>query len=444
MYYAAIFLIFCVACTVLAFVRHPIYGLYFYLAATYVFPPGRWWGYIFGETRWSLIAAGVTMLAVFFHRGKLQVKPVWLANTPAMVFALYAGWMCIQYPLVLDVETHFRGTSIFVKSLAAFWFVYKIVDTKERARDALLAHLLGCGLLGILAYVSGRSLGDRLDGVGGPGIDDANTLGMYFATGALVGLGLILTEGGWRRWLSLACIVIVMEGMVLVNTRGAFLGLVAGGLVLALVKAKTHRRLFWSLAFVGLIGLASIVDQKFVDRMWSIEKIASDSDEIDTSARSRIVVMQAQWRMFFDYPLGSGHRGTETLSSRYLDREWLAFNSSGEGARSSHNTFMTALVEQGVLGASLFVWLALWTPLAMVRLRRMEAIHGDPQITTLGAAVVGALTAVFVAGNTADFLLVEVQFWLFAIFVSIQQFALTGRKSKLRNSGAVSLRKLSA
>ena len=31
------------AFAVLAFVRHPIYGLYLYLATVYVHPPSRWW-----------------------------------------------------------------------------------------------------------------------------------------------------------------------------------------------------------------------------------------------------------------------------------------------------------------------------------------------------------------------------------------------------------------
>ncbi|MDH3314182.1 MAG: O-antigen ligase family protein [Gammaproteobacteria bacterium] len=422
MYSATAFLIFCAACTVLAFVRHPIYGFYFYLASTYVFPPARWWSYMLGdETRWSLMAAGVTVLAVLLHRGKLQPKPVWLASVPAIVFATYAAWMWIQFPWALDPNVHFRGSLQYAKYLVAFWFVYRIVDTKERVRDVLLAHMLGCTLLGIFAYVMGRQ-GDRLDGVGGPGMDEANTLGMYFATGAIVGLGLLLTQAGWRRWLSLGCIAIIMNGLVLTNTRGAFLGLVAGGLVMALFKAKTHRRRFWVLAVVGLLGVASIVDQKFIDRMSTIENVTSET-EADTSAEGRFVLLEAQVQMFVDYPMGTGHRGTELLSRHYLDKKWLSW--SGHGARASHNTFMTTLVEQGIPGAVLFVWLTLWTLLAMLRLRRLE-VHLGANLTTLAVAIVSALAAIFVAGNTADFLLAEVQFWLFATLVSILRFAAMG------------------
>lgn len=43
---AVAFALFALVCSILAFKRHPIYGLYFYLATTYIHPPSRWWNYI--------------------------------------------------------------------------------------------------------------------------------------------------------------------------------------------------------------------------------------------------------------------------------------------------------------------------------------------------------------------------------------------------------------
>ena len=428
MIYAAAFVIFSLACTILAFTRHPIYGLYFYLATTFVFPPGRWWGYLFGGTRWALLAAAVTVLAILLHRNKLLAKPVWIGSVPAVVISLYAGWMWMQTPWALDLPVHLEGSSRFAKYLLAFWFVYRIADSRERVRDLLFAHVLGCALLGIMAYTTGRQDG-RLDGVGGPGIDDSNTLGMYFATGAMVGFGLVLTQVGWRRWLSLACLAIILEGLVLTNTRGAFLGLVAGVLTLALFKSKSHQRVFWSLTLLGLLGFSAIMDKSFIDRMWTSRDVTSKSEYADSSARSRVVIAEAQLLMFLDHPMGTGHRGTAALSPRYMDERWLSKDASGNAARSSHNTFLTSLVEQGVPGAVLFIWLTLWTITALLRSRWQERRHRDPDLTTLVASIGGALAVIFVAGNTADFLMAEAQFWLFAAMVSILHFAPVGSAS---------------
>lgn len=73
--------------------------------------------------------------------------------------------------------------------------------------------------------------------------------------------------------------------------------------MLALIKAKVHRRLFWVLSVIGLLGVASIIDQKFIDRMWTIPDGTSVSEEADTSARGRVVLLQAQMQMFLDYPM---------------------------------------------------------------------------------------------------------------------------------------------
>jgi O-antigen ligase len=243
-------------------------------------------------------------------------------------------------------------------------------------------------------------------------------------------MGLFLSQTGWRRYLSLACIVIITNGVVLANSRGSFLGIVAGGMVLAVCKDRQHRALFWSLVFVGALGLTVIVDKAFVDRMFSIQDVTSTDDAADMSARSRVEIVKAQIQMFLDYPMGTGHRGTAALSTQYLDRKWLTTDRGGDestAARSSHNTFMTTLVEQGVPGAIMFICLTVWSMAAALRLRRLSQLHEDPQLVTLGAAVCGALAAVWVAGNTADYLMAEVQFWLFAGLVTVFQLSMTGQ-----------------
>jgi hypothetical protein len=427
---AAAFVVFSLICSVWAFVRHPIWAVYFYLGTTYVFPPGRWWGYMFGELRWALLSAAVAVLAVVFHRGKLNSKTIWLNNVPAIAMLLYATVMIAQSFWALNPADHSGATMQWIKYMVAFWFVYRVVDSPERIRDMMFAHVVGCALLGVYALMVGR-VGDRLDGVGGPGLDDSNTLGMYFATAGVVGLGLLLTESSWRRWATLACLALIMNGLVLTNTRGALLGLIAGGLFIAVFRSKEHRRFFWALAVFGCIGFYSILDDAFIQRMWTISHATANAEDedADSSARSRVVIIEAQWQMFLDYPLGTGRKGTATLSPRYMDERWLTVDANGVAERSSHNTFMTTLVEQGIVGAVLYLWMNAWILVVVARLSRLERTHGDARLTTWGGAVGGGLVVVFVAGNTADFLMAEVLFWLFAALVSIDQFASAGRRS---------------
>lgn len=419
MFLAAAFVLFCLTCVVLAFVRHPIWGVYFYLATTYVYPPDRWWGYLFGDLRWALLSAAVTALAVVFHRGKLQAKPAWISTGPALLLTLYVAWMWIQFPWAMDAEEHQRGSTEMVKCLVAMWFVYRAVDSKDRLRDLMLAHVLGCALLGIYALGADRVDG-RLDGVGGPNLDDANTLGMYLVTAAISGVGLVMTQTGWRRFLALLCLPLIVNGFVLANSRGAFLGLVGGGLVLMFCIARKHRWIFAGFVVVGLVGLAVLVDKTFVERMYTIGDVTSQDEDADSSARSRVVIAKAQLEMFLDHPLGTGWRGTAALSQQYMDERWMAKDTKEDGpSRSSHNTYLTALSEQGLPGAIIYSSLLFWVLAAIIRIKRMNRGHHDPDVTTLGAALCGSIVVILVAGMAADYLTKEVQFWLYAALTSV-------------------------
>ncbi len=421
MIYAAAFVLFSLTCTTLAFTRHPFFGLLFYMGSMFVHPPSRWWGYVLPDMRWAMLSAVVTVLAVVMHRDRLAARPPWLANGAAVLLSLYATWMVIQTPWALDQATHIDGTVKFIKYLVAFWFVYRIAESKDMMRRILITHVAGCALLGVYAQLTGRD-GERLDGVGGPGIDDANTLGMYLATGVVIGLGLFISMKGWVRWLILAMVVIVLNGFVLANSRGSFLGLSGGMAVLMLSKARVHRRMFWVLVLVGVLGASTIVDKVFIQRMFTIGDVTSQDEDAERSARSRMVIYEAQVRMAQDYPMGAGHRGTATLSPRYLDPEWLVRGGAEPDAeRSSHNTFMTTLVEQGVPGAIMFSVLVLWTLSRVPRLRKLQRQGADPELITLGAAMCAALAVVIVAGSATDYLLAEVQFWMFAGLVAVLQ-----------------------
>ena len=419
MFYAIAFSIFCAVCTVLAFTRHPIYGLYFYMATTYVHPPSRWWASLLPDMRWALLSAVVTVLAIVFHRGKLSSRPLWLATGAAAILSVYALWMWIQTPWALDLEEHIDGSVLFVKYMLAFWFIYRVTDSKELIRNFLFTHALGCGLFGFLARFSDREAG-RVEGVGGPGLDDANSLGMFLGTGAIVCLGLLLTQKGWRRWLALILLPAILEGFVAANSRGAFLGLIAGTVVVVFTMARSHRRVFWVVAVVAGLFAGIAADKMFVERMFTIGDVAAQGEEGDMSARSRTAIVEAQLHMARDYPMGVGHRGTVPLSPLYLERKWLVGGGADPNAgRSSHNTFLTTLVEQGVIGAIIFVTLVAWLFRAIVRVRRMDRRGVDPEISTLGGTMCAAIVVVLVAGAATDYLLAEIQFWMFAGLASL-------------------------
>jgi hypothetical protein len=403
----------------LGLVYHPRYALYTYLAVFYLHPPSRWWGAFLPEIRWSLVAGIVALLATLrLPSARTPVK--WLATTPARLFLVFTAWMWIQNLWALAGPEHLEASILFTKYLLLYYLLYRLLDTPDEARDVLLLHVMGCAYLGWLAYLA-PSVG-RLEGVGGPGIDEANALGMFAGTGAICASMLILSERSWRRWVCVLAMPFILNTVVQSESRGSMLGLVAGGIVLFYLKPRGYRALFYVYAAIGAGLFGYLAQDVFWDRMSTMRAGIDERQELDGSAENRVVLAKAQIQMFAAYPLGAGHRGTATLSPRYLEEKWLTTDASGApAARSSHSTLLSALVEQGVPGIVIFSALLLWLAKSIKYLKKCTRPDSgvDGKLVLYGASAAASLVLVFVAGVFTDYLKTEVQIWMFAILALI-------------------------
>jgi O-antigen ligase len=409
------------AVMVLALVRHPMYGLYGYIAVFYLHPPSRWWGVFLPDFRWSLVASLVTLLALIRLKPTVG-RPSWLSMTPARILIAYTVWLWIQSAWALNPVVHREAAVLFTKYILLFYMIYRLVETSEDVRKFLLVHIAGCAYLGWLAF--GASVSGRLEGVGGPGIDEANALGMHMGTGAVAAAMVILVERKWVQWLTIAAMPFILNTLVLSGSRGSFLSLLCAGLVLLMLRPPRHKWLFYGLGTLGVVLMLMLAPPTFWARMDTITAAVDDTRQLDTSAESRFVVVEAQWRMAKEYPFGAGHRGTEALSTQYIDEKYLARVPGAERTRSSHNTFMTTLVEQGIPGALMFVWMLWWCVRTVRRVKRDPKSQWGVQQRSQLATIAAGLTIVFVAGMFVDYLKAEVQIWLFALLATLQVSAM--------------------
>jgi O-Antigen ligase. len=423
----------------LALFRHPMWGLYGYVAVFYLHPPSRWWGAALPDLRWALLAAAVTLIATW-RVPRDTTRPSWISQTPAKLLLAYTVWLWIQKAWALSPSDQTEICILFTKYVVLFYLIYRLVDTPQKVTTLLVTHVLGCAYLGWLAF-NARFSG-RLDGVGGPGIDEANALAMQMSTGVAVAAMLMLGSKGWVRWLCFAAMPFMLNTMVLAGSRGAFLALLGTGLALWYLKPQKHRRLFYAYAVLGVVLLGLLANQIFLTRVETITAVTQEDAEVDRSAESRVVLFKAQMQMAKRYPFGTGHRGTAVLSTQYLDPIYLSSKRvDGRmvyGQRSSHNTFMSALVEQGVIGGFLFLSLWWWVLRSAMRLKRTYAVNEQSaervEIAVLVAAVAGALAAVFVAGQFVDYLKAEVQIWCMVLLACLLSFKTGDSTSKVTAS----------
>jgi O-antigen ligase len=221
----------------------------------------------------------------------------------------------------------------------------------------------------------------------------------------------------WWAFCALAA-AFSLNTLVLAGSRGAFLALLMGGMLLYVLRPRAYSKKFAAYAMVAALAFGAVASKQFWERMHTLgAAVGETNEEMDLSAESRVAMAKAQLQMAKHYPFGNGHRGSEVLSRQYLDQIYL----TSDGARSSHNTFLTALVEQGIPGVILFLAYCWWGLRSTLRLRVLSRVEQFELSTFQGTLAACSLMIVFIAGMFADFLKVEVQIWMVAIVAAVLQ-----------------------
>jgi O-antigen ligase len=398
----------------LAFTRHPIFGLLTYVAVFYLSPADRWWGQdALLEVRWSLSAAAVTLVAIVVH-GRRGLKRPFPSRTLLVGLLLFCAWLGIQSQWALEKELHAELTAMYLKFIVTLYMVYRCVDSERHLRWFLTAHLLGCFYFGWMAYTSYE--GGRFEGFGGPGLDDANAGALAMATGLMGGAALLLTEKAYRKGALVLAMAFVLNGIVATISRSGFLAIISGGALFNLYTPAVRRRIVRILSVLGVALLALLATGAYWDRIASIKYAGKQSEVVgvDTGG-GRKEILIAQTRMFAQHPLGCGHRCTATLSPEYLDVKFLE---RATGRRSSHNTAMTLLVEHGVPGAVAYLAMVIWV-MRRVRATWRDCRRSQSTAATLLPGIVAGLGAIFIGDLFVDYLKFEIRWWFIGLLLAL-------------------------
>jgi len=392
---------------VAALAVHPRYGLYTYFLSFFMSPNHTWWGDLVPDLRYMMIAAAVTFVAMMMS-GSENTGMKW---TEVGGFKIFIAFVLLLYPIYLwsvDPEEHLEGTILFTKHLLICYAIYHMAIDRERIKVLTLIMVVGCEWFGWQVF--GKS--GRIEGVAGA-IADANTLGMHMSTGVMCAGMLFLGFKGYYKWVPFFCIPLILNGVILAGSRGAFLGLLCGGIAAAIFCPRKFRTQFSFYSVLAVFLFFMLAHDQFIDRLSELFSAVEGETEIDNSAASRLEVAAFGWEMAKDYPLGAGHKGTRALSFQYMP-EYLLSN----GARSAHNSYMDALVSYGFLGLTLYVMLYLWAAKKLFWLKGIAERERDAELGTLTMLYAAVLATVAASGMFSNFVFAEVQFWMFALLAA--------------------------
>ena len=326
----------------------------------------------------GMIAIMLGVMAVM-ERGKLR-RPV-LGHLLMTLFVMLAA---LSYLWSLYPEGTLTQIITYIQLLAMVWLIWELAPHTQDQIRLMQAYVFGTFVSGIdtvylfLSHqesVYQRYAGARLD---------ANDLGLMMALSIPVSYYLLIQSRGKMVWICRLQLILAGTTIVLTASRGATLA----GLIALSIVPFTHSRLTGRQKIAVLLTLTLIVSGVLLfapETSW--ERLATVPSEFARGTLTgRTVIWGAGWELFREHPfLGVGANAFRITVSRVLN-EPIHIDDPTSPAPPAHNTFLSVLVEQGILGLVFFCVLLVCLTLSM---RAMPAPSKQMWSVCLAVWVVG-------------------------------------------------------
>jgi O-antigen ligase len=314
--------------------------------------------------------------------------------------ALYVALVLVS-TYVLDSE--FTGGSASLRaiytsvgiSIFAYYFI-AFGRTSERLPTAIVGVVVWSGILlavfALIEAATGWNIWNNING--GPGTGDVRrvvatfsspgALGTYLGTGVVFSIAVL----GWNGPRSLKkpavlLIALSIPALYFTYTRGPILGVAVVGTLMALIANRAR----WPSALVFVtVALALFATWGDI----SSSPIYKDRLGVTSTADIRLTVQHVGFELFRERPVfGWGYDTFDRVKLTIPTRDPIL------NTTTSHNSFLTVLVELGVVGLVLLVlpWIVIGgQAIAAARRHRVDIWLIAGAVGAVAAYVIGALT----------------------------------------------------
>ncbi|MGB2900717.1 MAG: O-antigen ligase family protein [Candidatus Acidiferrum sp.] len=325
----------------------------------------------------GMVTVGLGVLAVI-ERGKVR-RPA----PGHIVMALFVLLAALSYLWSLYPEGTLVQAFSYIQLFAMVWLIWELAPRVREQMRLMQAYVLGTFVSGIDTLYSflshqesvyQRYAGARLD---------ANDLGLIMALSIPMSYYLLIENQGWMAWIYRVQLILAGTTILLTASRGATLATLVALAIVPLTQARlTGRQRIAVLLTVSLLVYGALL---FVPSS-SWERLSTlPSEFTQGTLTGRTIIWKAGWEIFRVHPfLGIGANAFRPIVSRVL-AEPIRLDER-DPAPPAHNTFLSVLVEQGVIGFVLFC--ALLGVLAL-SLRAMPRFQQRLWIVSLAVWVVG-------------------------------------------------------
>jgi O-antigen ligase len=292
-------------------------------------------------------------------------------HTAAFLFVIWTGFAVWMLGMAQIPQKFYT----FVQLFLVLWMIWELAPSRKRLRGLLTAYVIGCcvpAVATILLYLREGGALKRFSA----GDADANSLGMTLALAVPIAWYLSLTcQRPLLRWLYRAYLPLGLFATALTGSRGAMIALMVSLLVIPLTMSLSPGRLA---AAIGLLGLSgALVVAYLPDKI--MERLSTTGTSVQSlSFGGRFTIWKAGVNAFVYKPImGYGAGGFKRAITPEL----------GALALVAHNSFLSVLVEEGIVGLLLYMTMLLSVFLSVLRFPPLERRFGLVLLATLGTTM---------------------------------------------------------
>lgn len=400
-----------------AFAVSGAWGFHLYQITYFLNPTSRWWGASIPSIPYSMITVATMGLAWMVHRKKNEDPKI--TEAPQFKWLLLIGVLMVVVDFYAVNELRHRESMIdFWKLIIVIILAYKLLDNEKKLEMALICYIAGAFYIGWEAYSVGRNSMGRVEGIGMVDVPDANGFAAALVPAVPLLIYFFWKGNNWQRLLSCALGIWIANGIVLINSRGAFLGVSVGCIwFLSTMLLSRHQRgrqrlVAVFIIFASVCAALYVTDELFWERMSTLRSVEDESE----SGSHRYRMWLSAIELARDYPGGVGAFGFQALSPIYVDAD-LFFGK--QATKAVHSTWFQSLAEIGWLGLGCFLAMIGSCIRSTRRIKATLIAKGDQKGYFRAVAIQSAFFGYLVAGSFIDVFRSQMMFWLM-MFTAVQ------------------------
>ena len=308
------------------------------------------------------VAVGLGAMAML-EKGKLR-RPT-LGHLLLVLFVMVAA---LSYMWSLYPEGTLTQTSTYIQLLIMVWLIWELAAGLSQHTRLMQAYILGTCVSALDTiyefFFHQQSVYERYAGAK----MDANDLGLMIALSIPFSYYLMIQSRGKIVWLYRLHMILALTTVALTASRGAAFSTLVALAIVPLTQSRLTRRQKTAVLLSLALCVSGIL---FFAPETSWERLSTVPGEFERGTMSgRTLIWSAGWQIFREHPvIGIGANAFRVVVSRVL-AEPIRLGAASP-APPAHNTFLSVLVEQGVIGFALFCALLGWLALTV---RAMPAL----------------------------------------------------------------------